>query len=72
MTSTPRRRHHASSPFQPGPEVVDEVFEPGARVSHDAYGLGRVVSVQGDKSAQVDFGDQVRHVPLPCKALTNL
>lgn len=68
----PRRQFHSSSPFKPEPVVPDESFEVDARVCHDAYGLGRVVSVYGSSSAQVDFGDQVRHVPLPCRQLTNL
>lgn len=66
------RRYHASSPFKRPEEVPAETYEVAARVSHDTYGLGRVVSVQGTTSAQVDFGDQVRHVPLPCRALVNL
>ena len=68
----PQRRYHASSPFKRPAEVPDEVDEVAARVNHDTYGLGRVVSVQGPTSAEVDFGDQVRHVPLPCPALVNL
>lgn len=68
----PRRTYHASSPFRPPVEVPAEVYEVGARVSHDAYGLGRVLSVQGTSSVQVDFGDQSRHVSLPCKAMTAL
>ncbi|MEJ7636216.1 hypothetical protein [Aeromicrobium sp.] len=71
-TSPRRRRYHASSPFQAGPEVIDEVYEVGARVSHDTFGLGRIVSIQGTQSAQVDFGDEVKHIPLPCAKMTNL
>jgi hypothetical protein len=71
-TSPRRRRYHASSPFQAGPEVIDEVYEVGARVSHDTYGLGRIVSLQGTQSAQVDFGEGAKHIPLPCAKMTNL
>ncbi len=66
------RRYHASSPFQRPAEVPEEVYEVDARVSHDTWGLARIVSLQGTRSAQVDFGDQVRHVPLPCRALVTL
>jgi len=52
--------------------VIDEVYEAGARVSHDAFGLGRVVSVQGTTSVQVDFGSGARHIPLPCRTMTAL
>jgi DNA helicase-2/ATP-dependent DNA helicase PcrA len=46
--------------------------EPGDRVNHQRYGLGRVLAVEGHGSgarAQIDFGDQVmwlvlRHAPL--------
>jgi DNA helicase-2/ATP-dependent DNA helicase PcrA len=46
--------------------------EPGDRVNHQRYGLGRVVTVEGHgpgARAQIDFGDQVmwlilRHAPI--------
>ncbi|GIF06466.1 DNA helicase PcrA [Actinoplanes siamensis] len=46
--------------------------EPGDRVNHQRYGLGRVVTVEGQgpgARAQIDFGDQVmwlilRHAPI--------
>jgi hypothetical protein len=73
MTASPRpRRYHPSSPFQAKPEVPAEVYEVGARVSHDTFGLGRVVSVQGTSSVQVDFGEGPKHIPLPCAKMTNL
>lgn len=71
-TSQRPRRHLASSPFAPKPEIVDEVYEAGARVSHDSFGLGRVLSVQGSNSVQVDFGKGSVHVPLPCRSMTAL
>ncbi len=71
-TSPRRRRYHPSSPFQAKPEVAAEVYEVGARVSHDTFGLGRIVSLQGTQSAQVDFGAEVKHIPLPCAKMTNL
>lgn len=71
-TSPRRRRYHPSSPFQAKPEVPEEVYEVGARVSHDTFGLGRIVSLQGTSSVQVDFGDGAKHVPLPCAKMTNL
>ncbi|MBC7630814.1 hypothetical protein [Aeromicrobium sp.] len=71
-TSPRRRRYHPSSPFQAKPEVPAEVYEVGARVSHDTFGLGRIVSIQGTQSVQVDFGADVKHIPLPCAKMTNL
>jgi hypothetical protein len=73
MATSPRkRRYHASSPFQAGPEIVHEVYEVGARVSHDTYGMGRIVSLQGTQSAQVDFGEGPKHIPLPCAKMSAL
>jgi len=71
-TSPRRRRYHPSSPFQAKPEVPAEVYEVGARVSHDIHGVGRIVSLQGTSSVQVDFGDGAKHIPLPCAKMTNL
>ncbi len=72
MTMSPRRRRFSSSPFQAGPEVVAEVYEVGARVSHDTYGLGRIVSIQDTRSAQVDFGEGPQYIPMPCTKMTSL
>lgn len=73
MTTSPRPRRHASSPFPAAPEVTIEVYEVGARVCHDTHGLGTIVSLQGTTSAQVDFGSgSAMHIPLPCTKMTNL
>lgn len=63
-TSTWRRRHLASSPFKPDPEPVIEVFALDDRVSHDTYGLGRVVVVDSG-GVSVDFGDQTLRITSP-------
>ena len=55
MTRFPeRRRHLASSPFRPDPEPVIEEYESGDLVSHDTYGMGRVVSAEPE-AVTVDF-----------------
>ncbi len=73
MPSTPRpRRYHASSPFQAEPEVVHPVYEVGERVSHDSWGLGRVVSVESDTAVSVDFAGSVRRIILPTSRLESL
>ncbi len=56
-----------ASELPTGPKV-----EPGDRVNHQRYGLGRVMAIQGHgpgARAQIDFGDQVmwlvlRHAPI--------
>ena len=49
----PRRR--SSSPFRPPPAPVYEVFAVDSRVIHDRHGIGRVLSVKGDRM-DVRFG----------------
>ena len=67
------RRHLASSPFappvQPSP---DEAFTESDRVSHDRYGLGRVVRVEGATAVVVDFGEARMRIPAPFMKLTKL
>jgi hypothetical protein len=72
MASTPaRRRHLAQSPFQPDPEPVIEQFACGDLVSHDAYGVGRVVGVDAG-AVTVDFGTRTVRVPSPFSTMTKL
>ena len=46
-TSAAPRRHLASSPFKPDPEPTIEHYEVDDLVSHDSYGMGRVLHVEG-------------------------
>lgn len=59
-----RRRSLASSPFRPEPEPVIEQFAVGDLVTHDAYGMGRVVGVEAH-AVTVDFGTQKVRVTSP-------
>ena len=71
-SSAGSRRHLASSPFKPPvPEVV-QTFEVGERVTHDAYGLGRVVTVEGEAAVVVDFGSSRVRLPRPFAKLHKL
>jgi hypothetical protein len=72
MTKLPaRRRHLASSPFQPRPEPVVQQFALEDRVSHDSYGLGRVVGVD-EGAVTVDFGSQTVRIATPFNKLEKL
>ena len=72
MTPSPaRRRHLASSPFRPDPEPVIEQYTSGDLVSHDAYGMGRVVAVEPD-AVTVDFGTQTVRITSPFRKMTLL
>ncbi|WP_182523534.1 CarD family transcriptional regulator [Nocardioides dongkuii] len=70
-SSAPKRRHLASSPFKPDPEPVIEEFAIGDHVSHDAYGVGRVVGLEAH-AVTVDFGNQTVRVPSPFSKMTTL
>lgn len=63
-TSRARKRHLASSPFQPDPEPVIERFERGDLVSHDTYGVGRVIGVEAE-AVTVDFRDRTVRITSP-------
>ena len=72
MTPLPaRRRHLSSSPFQPDPEPVIEQFESGDLVSHDAYGMGRVLGTEAN-AVVVDFGTQKVRIASPYSKMTKL
>ena len=73
MMTTPARprRHLASSPFQPDPEPVIEEFAVDDLVSHDSYGMGRVVNVEG-AAVTVDFRSQTVRVPSPFRKMSRL
>jgi hypothetical protein len=72
MTTPARpRRHLASSPFQPDPEPTIEEFAVDDMVSHDSYGLGRVIHV--DLAAvTVDFRDRTVRIPTPFHKMSRL
>ena len=72
MTPLPERpRHLRSSPFQRDPEPEIEQFEPGDLVSHDSYGMGRVVGTQTE-AVIVDFRTQTVRIPSPYSKMTKL
>ena len=61
--STGKRRHLPTSPFNAAREAALAKVVPipvGARVSHERYGMGRVVALDGEHAVIVDFGDNQR------------
>ena len=70
-TSPPARRRLSSSPFLPDPEPFIETFEFDELVSHDSFGLGRVIAVEA-AAVTVDFRPQVVRVVSPFKKLSRL
>ncbi|WP_300611931.1 hypothetical protein [Trebonia sp.] len=67
------RRFLPTSPFKPPPAAPPaEQFGVGDQVTHDRYGLGRVVSVEDDTVLVIDFGTQKVRITTPCAKLTKL
>jgi hypothetical protein len=64
MTSAPRRHHLASSPFKPKPQAPVEKYVVDDRVSHDLYGLGRVISAD-EGGVTVSFGEKTVRITSP-------
>ena len=73
---TGRRRHLPNSPFNAAREAAAVPPQPipvGERVSHERYGLGRVVAVEDERAVIVDFGGgEVRRVALDSAKLERL
>ena len=68
-----RRRHLPSSPFKPPPEAPPvERYELDDLVTHDKYGLGRVISVEGDDAVVVDFAPRRVRITTPFTRMTKL
>jgi len=67
------RRHLSTSPFAPKPaDPPAEQFAAEDQVTHDKYGLGRVVVVEDDTALVVDFGSRQVRILTPCAKLTKL
>lgn len=70
-TSAGPRRHLATSPFQPDPEPVVELYALNDLVSHDAYGMGRVIQVEA-AAVTVDFRSQTVRIVSPFHKMARL
>ncbi len=66
------RRPLPGSPFNPRPVAVITEFAVHDRVTHDQYGLGTVVGLEGDQAVLVDFGPQKVRIPTPFSKLHKL
>jgi hypothetical protein len=61
----------ASSPFKPDPEPVIEQYAVDDMVSHDAYGMGRVMQVES-AAVTVDFGSRTVRITSPFAQMSKL
>jgi len=67
------RRFLPTSPFGPPSAAPPaEQFAVRDQVTHDTYGLGRVVGVEVDDALLVDFGSCRVRIMTPCAKLTRL
>lgn len=71
--SAGKRRYLPTSPFKPPPEDPPaERFELHDLVTHDKYGLGRVILVEDDTSVVVDFAPRKVRVIAPFTKMMRL
>lgn len=68
------RRPLPGSPFNVPPVAapIVEQFALNDRVTHDAYGLGRVIGVEGEIAVLVDFGPRTERITAPYDKLFKL
>lgn len=67
------RRFLPTSPFKAPPAAPPaEQFAVHDQVTHDKYGLGRVVSVEDETALVIDFGSHQMRITTPCAKLTKL
>jgi hypothetical protein len=67
------RRYFPTSPFGPPSAAPPaEQFAVLDQVTHDTYGLGRVIGVEVDSALLVDFGSRRVRLMTPCAKLTKL
>jgi hypothetical protein len=67
------RRFLPGSPFNHPPAVQPvEQFAVQDQVTHDRYGLGRVIGVEDGRAVLIDFGTRQERIIMPCAKLTKL
>jgi hypothetical protein len=66
------RRFLPGSPFNAPPAPPAEHFDAQDQVTHDKYGLGRVIGVEEDIALVIDFGSRQVRILTPCAKLTKL
>jgi hypothetical protein len=71
--SAGNRRYLPSSPFKPPPQAPPvEQYALHDLVTHDKYGLGRVIHVEGDTAVVVDFAPRKVRVMAPFTRMIKL
>ncbi|MFI0940876.1 MULTISPECIES: hypothetical protein [unclassified Streptomyces] len=66
------KRHLPTSPFKAPVVPTAKHFAVGDQVTHDMYGLGRVIDTEEGVAALVDFGSARMRIPSPYTKMTKL
>jgi len=67
------RRYLPTSPFnRPAAAPPADQFAVQDQVTHDQYGLGRIIGVEDDTAVVIDFGTQRVRIATPCAKLSKL
>ncbi|HWM40738.1 MAG TPA: hypothetical protein VNS49_26900 [Streptomyces sp.] len=66
------RRHLPTSPFKTPVAPLAKHFALGDRVSHDQYGLGRIIGVEEGIAMLVDFGSRQARISSPYTSMDKL
>jgi hypothetical protein len=66
------RRFLPSSPFNAPAAPPPEQFTLGDRVTHDQFGLGRIIGVEDEIALLVDFGSRQVRIIKPYAKLSKL
>ncbi|CAL9522177.1 hypothetical protein [Streptomyces griseomycini] len=66
------KRHLPTSPFKAPATPAPKHFSMGDQVTHDTYGLGRVIGIEDGVAALVDFGSARIRISSPYAKMTKL
>jgi hypothetical protein len=71
-SSAANRRYLPTSPFKPRLEEPPERFELDDLVTHEKYGLGRVIVVESDAAVVIDFTPEKVRIIAPFARMIRL
>lgn len=66
------KRHLPTSPFKDPVAPAPKHFATDDQVTHDVYGLGRVIGIEDGLAALVDFGSAQMRILSPYTKMTKL
>ncbi|MFC7217935.1 hypothetical protein ACFQLX_07100 [Streptomyces polyrhachis] len=66
------KRHLPTSPFKAPVTPPPKLFAVGDKVTHDMYGLGRVIDVEDGIAVFVDFGSTRERILSPYSKMSKL